>query len=58
MSLGDGIAVFCGGGGSIAEREAGSVDGTIGSGSAGIASSADDVSSVICTVGFEVGRWV
>ena len=57
MSLGDGI-VIAEGGGSIAEREVGADVGTIGSGRAGIASSAEDVSIVICTVGFEVGRCV
>lgn len=58
MSLGDGIVIAEGGGGSIAERELGAVVGTIGSGRAGIGSSADEVSIVICTVDFEVGRWL
>ena len=48
MSLGEGIVV---GGGSIAEFAVKVGAETIGSGRAGIASSADDVSIVICTVG-------
>ena len=58
ISLGDGIAVVAAGGGFMAEKELGIDVGTIGSGRAGIASSADEVSIVICTVGFEVGRCV
>ena len=58
ISLGEGMAVVEGGGGCMAEKELGSEVGTIGSGRAGIASSADEVSMVICTVDFEVGRWV
>jgi hypothetical protein len=56
ISLVDGMAMFEGGGGSIDEEEVGNVDGIMESGSAGIASSAEDVSNVICTVGFGVGR--
>ena len=58
MSLGDGIAVVAAGGGCMAEKELGIEVGTIGSGRAGIASSADEVSIVIWTVGLEVGRCV
>lgn len=49
-SFGDGITAVVGGGGSMAERFDGDFEGTIGSGSAGIASSADAVSMVICVV--------
>ena len=58
MSLGDGMVVLVDGGGSIAELLVGALDGTTGSGSAVMASSSDDVSNVICAVGFALSRWV
>ncbi len=52
--MGDGRAA--GGGGSMAERVVGGFEGNNASGNGGIASSADEVSMVMLTVGFEVGR--
>lgn len=46
------------GGGSMAESVLGALDGTAGSGKAGIASSADEVSIVIWVVVFGAGRCV
>ncbi len=46
-SLGEGIVVLVEGGGSIAESVEGAFEGTTGSGRSAIASSADEVSSVI-----------
>lgn len=46
-SLGEGIVVLVDGGGSIAESVDGALEGTTGSGRSAIASSADEVSSVI-----------
>ena len=57
ISLGDGIEMFDGGG-SMAECVIGALDGTAGSGKAGMASSADEVSMVICVVALIVVRCV
>lgn len=51
VSIGDGMIALLGGGGSIAEGFDGDFDGTMGSGSAAMASSAEAVSMVICVVG-------
>lgn len=57
-SLGEGIVLLAGGGGSIAECVIGAFDGTTGSGSGAISSSADAVSIVICVVDLTLARWV
>jgi hypothetical protein len=50
VKLGDGEGALVSGGGSMVELEEGILDGSAGSGSAGISSSADVVSIVICLV--------
>ena len=54
VSFGDGIMALLGGGGSIADGFDGDFDGTMGSGNAAMASSAEAVSMVICVVGLWV----
>jgi hypothetical protein len=49
--MGEGDGALVSGGGSIDECDVGALDGIAGSGSAGISSSADAVSMVICFVG-------
>ena len=48
--LGDGDGALVSGGGSIEALDVGAFDGRAGSGNAGISSSADEVSIVICLV--------
>ena len=55
---GDGEGALVSGGGSIDECDVGALDGIAGSGSAGISSSADAVSIVICLVGETAWRIV
>ena len=57
-TLGEGEGALVSGGGSIDAFEVGARDGRAGSGSAGISSSADEVSMVICLVGGWVWRSV
>lgn len=58
ISFGEGMTGLAGGGGSIAEGLDGDFEGTTGSGNAGIGSSAEAVSMVICVVGLEPWRRV
>ena len=57
-ALGEGEGADVKGGGSIDEWEVGGFDGMTGSGSAGISSSAEAVSTVICFVSAEAMRKV
>jgi hypothetical protein len=56
--LGEGDGALVSGGGSMDALEVGALDGRAGSGNAGISSSVDDVSIVICLVGGWVWRMV
>ena len=58
MSPGDGIVVLECGGGSMALYRLGIDEGTAGPGRAGMASSGDEVSTVMCTVVLVIGRCV
>ena len=51
VRLGEGEGALVSGGGSMDACEVGALDGSAGSGSAGISSSIDEVSIVICLVG-------
>lgn len=51
-TLGDGEGALVSGGGSIDECDVGALDGMTGSGKEGISSSMEDVSMVICFVGW------
>lgn len=57
-ALGEGEGALVIGGGSIEEDDRGGFEGIAGSGSAGISSSAEDVSIVICLVGGGASRSV
>lgn len=58
VRLGEGEGALVSGGGSIDECDVGALDGIAGSGKAGISSSADEVSIVICLVGGTAWRKV
>ena len=51
VMLGEGDGALVSGGGSMEALEVGALDGIAGSGNAGISSSVDEVSIVICLVG-------